>query len=109
MLENDSLADRQPQASTLAFFLGGEKRLEYAFEPFRWDTGARIDHFDHDSRCPCQFPRMYPQGEATAFGHGIGGIGEKVKKHLPQMLPISVDQRHVGAKCGSACTCRFRK
>ena len=96
VLLDDPPADGQPQPRPLALLLGGEERLEHRGQVFGgMPTPVSATSMHHGRRRRPAVAGPDPGDQPPAVGHGVGGVGEQVQEHLPQVLPVGVDGRHV--------------
>jgi hypothetical protein len=48
---------------------------------------ASVCKLDHDGRCACiERPLRHAEGQRTALGHSVAGVGEQIEEHLPKLL-----------------------
>ena len=96
MLLDDPPADRQPQPRPLALLLGGEERVHDPGQVLGRDAHPGVRELDpHGGPAVVQRAGAGAQRQGAALRHGVAGVGEQVQEHLPQLLPVGVDGRHV--------------
>src|SRR6266545_585530 len=96
MLLYNTSADRQPQSRALPFWFGGKKCLHHLREMLRSNAHASVRKLDHDGGGACiERPCRHAEGQRTALGHSVAGVGEQIEEHLPQLLAVGGKQWHV--------------
>src|ERR1700722_14595580 len=98
---DDFIADRQPEAGTLAGGLRAEKRLEELFPDLSRNAASVVahPHFDCLAEIACghhQFRSEFPiAGFSPALIRGVEGVTEEIEEHSRHVLRHKRDRRHI--------------
>ena len=104
VLLNDSVNRAQTEATSLAYCLGREERLEKVLENLGVHADSRIADpesgilpflqaaFDTSLR---RIDKRRLDAELASVGHGVARIGSQVDQHLLQLIRIGLDRNTV--------------